>query len=146
MRVFNSLFTALLCAFALLAQQRADASEAYDRYSDIFSEAMDATVSVITVIAELTDETVTVEKVAKEISKQAAALREYKAQLISIAPELSEEDQERLNTEFEDPEVKEAFQELDKAIEAAFTLFEKESYYDSDELRAACEEFREAYQ
>ncbi len=40
----------------------------------------------------------------------------------------------------------EAFILIDDGVEAFISHFEENDYYDSEELRTACEEFTEAYQ
>ncbi len=146
MSTIPSFFTTLFCAFVLLVQQRAGASEGYDRYSEMFTEAMEAAAAAIAVAAELTEEKITVEEAAKKISRQADTLTTLKAQLTELASELSEEDQTSLNEEFRDDEVLEAFILIDDGVEAFISHFEENDYYDSDKLRTACEEFTAAYQ
>ncbi len=51
MSTIPSFFTTLFCAFVLLVQQQANASEGYDRYSEIFTKAMEAAASAIAVAA-----------------------------------------------------------------------------------------------
>ncbi len=122
------------------------AENAYDRFSDTFTQALDEIGNYAEVVNQLSNDKLSPATAALSINRMAKNLRDRKAELTQIAAELTEKQRAQLHEEMQDAELVESFVEIDKIVAACNQILEENDYYDSKLLRAAVEKFEAAYQ
>ncbi len=141
-----SRYSTFLIGVLLAPQVQIVAAESnYDRYSGLINSAMATATKYIDLISSLSDGKITASYAATRIKQLSWDLSVYKLQVTKLAPELSEEECQQINEEMADPEVVEAFRDLDEAVRVGNEYLKQKKFYNNARLKTAYQKFNQAY-
>ncbi len=115
---------------------------------DVFGELMGATIEVadqyLDILGALKDGKTTPAEAAPLVEKLADTLAKLKTAMQQLAESMSPEEQAELGKQLADPEVAEQLEAMSKAMDQVKAHLIEIKYFDSAELKAACEKLDKA--
>ncbi len=134
-------FIALCAAPALVLTVNAEEESKIDQFGELMGVSFEIAGKYIDILDGVKEKTVTPAEAAPLVEKLADTMAQIKTAVQALVTSMSPEEQAELGKQLADPELVKVLAETEKAMKDVKAALIEVKYFDSAELKVACEKF-----